>query len=162
MYVMEKLNIITKIYALSQTKKWPYITYFCLLLVFVLLNIKVIYEPYLMMEDGFVFINGIIRDGLKSFTFTYGGYICIASRLISLISFTFGKLFNSVIIEVNINTIISMLIVVYIINLINTKNFDFISNNKTVRFIYSIIMLLLSTNFLPPSIFCKFFFQCSR
>ena len=145
---MEKLNIITKIHALSQTKKWPHITYFCLLLIFVLLNIKVIYEPYLMMEDGFVFINGIIRDGIKSFAFTYGGYICIASRLISLISFAFGKIFNSVIIEININTIISMLIVVYIINLINTKNFDFISYNKTVRFIYSIVLLLLSTNFL--------------
>lgn len=144
----QKSNNILNIINNSNNFKWKS---FCLIILFIivcLLNIETIKHPYIMMEDGFVFINGFIKDGLISFTFTYGGYLCIASRIIAGISVLFGSIFNSLIVEVQINKLISIFVVCFILNLFNDDRFSFISSNRLIRFAFSIVALLLSSNFL--------------
>lgn len=132
----------------KNSKVYKLFTFILLFLILSFLNIDVIKQPYLMMEDGFVFINGFMREGIKSLFFSYGGYICIGSRIIALSSIVLGKLFNSALVEVFANKIISMIVVVYILNMINDKRFSFLCKNRIIRLFFSIVLLLLSTNFL--------------
>ncbi len=141
-------KIIKKISSITEKKYWPIITFVILTIVLIGLNFEVIKEPYIMMEDGPVFLNGILNNGLKSFFQTYGGYFYLLPRIVALVAVSFGKIFNSAIVMCQVSKFISIFINLYVINYLNCHNFDDIIKNKSIRLILSILLLLFSSNFL--------------
>lgn len=127
--------------------KWTSITFVILIILMLAVSPKIIFEPWIMVEDGTVFLNQQFRNGLMAIFNPYGGYCILLSRLSAFVSAHLGKITNSIVVTVMTLKWITIIFDVLVVNYINDESNEWISKNKITRLIFSILVMYLMGNF---------------
>jgi len=129
-------------------KEWKW-NLFCLFicgLVLILISPEILWQPYIFAEDAGIYFTDAMNEGISSLGNTFGGYISVIPRIISLIALFFGKQYNSIVLVTSIMKWMSIIFVAICINYFNTKQFTWIIKNRIQRFIVVFFMLLAMCN----------------
>ena len=127
--------------------KWMAITFFCCLILCLLLDYQAIFKPYIYAEDGSIFINQAYKYGVSSLFITYGGYLVFISRIIALLGLLFGKIFNSFLTTVFVMKWLSIAFAVFVANYFNSDDFDWLISDRKIRLLISLILIAFLMNF---------------
>lgn len=127
--------------------KWMVITYILLLISMMAVSYRMIYEPWIMVEDGKIFLNQQFQYGINAILNPYGGYLILISRLTAFISAHLGALTNSIIVSTMSMKWITVLFEIMIINYLNDDDFSWITSNRCLRLFFSLIILFMMGNF---------------
>lgn len=125
--------------------KWLLISYLVCLLIYISISVQILYQPYIFAEDGKIFFQEALNDGIKSVFNTYGGYISLVPRIISLIAVFLGKFCNSFYVVTAVMKFLSILFAVFCINYFNSKKFKWLIKSRSIRLFFSLISILILT-----------------
>lgn len=123
-------------------KKWLVICFFLNLVVLVLLNKEIIYEPYIHGEDGAVFVADSLKYGIGSLKIPFGGYLYVMPRLFSLIGLFFGKSFGSVLVLANVMKILSTLFMAFVPTYFCSDSFSNLIKSRKARLVSSMLVII--------------------
>ncbi len=119
--------------------------YFCL--VQLLLCPTVFREIFFYAEDGTIFFNGFIENGISSLVTMYGGYLTLLSRLIGGGAYTAMMLTNSMVVAGAVKEILSMMFVAAVMTYLASDCFEKFINGRKWRLIAGILLIILINNF---------------
>lgn len=125
--------------------KWILISYLVCLLIYISISVQILYQPYIFAEDGKIFFQEALNNGISSIFNTYGGYISVIPRIIALIAVSLGKCFNSFYIVTAVMKFLSILLAIFCINYFNSNEFKWIIKSRSIRLFFSLISILILT-----------------
>ena len=125
--------------------KWILISYLVCLLIYISISVQILYQPYIFAEDGKIFFQEALNNGISSIFNTYGGYISVIPRIIALIAVSLGKCFNSFYIVTAVMKFLSILFAIFCINYFNSNEFKWIIKSRSIRLFFSLISILILT-----------------
>lgn len=140
-------NKISSFIEKMSNRKWMTTSFILLFIFMMAVSVPMIYEPWIMVEDGFVFLNQQFSMGINSFFVFYGGYCNFVSRLSALLAAHLGKFTNSIIVTVMVIKWITIFYEVIIINYFNDNCFNWLVKSRSLRLVYSIILMYMMGNF---------------
>lgn len=134
---------------IEELSGWKWIL-FCILFFIVLqllLHPAILNTTILYAEDGTVFINDYLKNGLTSFIKPFGGYLVFISRLAAFLGVTVGQITNSFSAIGETIEVFAMLFVAVVCAYFASESFSWISKKKHIRILNGSALLLLVSCF---------------
>lgn len=128
-------------------RRWLMVSFIILLVFMMGVSVPMIYEPWIMVEDGNIFLNQQFSNGIGAFFNFYGGYCNFVSRLSALLAAHLGKFTNSIIVTVMAIKWITVFYEVFAINYFNDNCFRWLAKSRLLRLFYAIILMYMMGNF---------------
>ena len=126
--------------------KWIIITFIICLIFYLSFSIDIIWRPYIFAEDGGIFLSDALNDRWKSLYNSYGGYISIVPRIITLISVFVGVKLNSLYIIVLMMKWLSIIFATICANYLNSDDFKDIFKNRALRLLICLMLIAVMAN----------------
>lgn len=142
----EGKNLLSKIIGLD--RRWfNLISFFLILIVYVIIGKDVVSTVYLWAEDGNIFLQQAIDLGWNSIFTVYAGYLHLLPRLVTLFAFSMGSPFNNLVLIATIMKWCTILLSTLILWYFTTDDFEWLIKNRWARLATVLYIPILMTLF---------------
>lgn len=141
----QKETRFSQIFDSEQLKNpWGLLLYFLIVVVIFSRRPEMLVTPYLFAEDGSVFLNRALNNGLSSLLIPYNGYFHFIPQFVSLIAVGLADLGLGFLAGVHFMVWFSVLFAAGMIGYFCSDNFSWVVPHKWIRFLICCGIILMS------------------